>query len=231
MASEASSLKKIVGEFAQSPPRTIQNVLQQEHVTITFGTPVSNYLWPDSDAINAALSDVILQKEKADRGITRSNVGGWHSQTDLFNWDLDCVRTLKDRVTSCALDMTRLMTTEVGQRKINLQMECWANVSRRGQYNSVHDHAGTTWSGVYYVSGGKPDNDDPLNGKLELIDPRLGAKLFDGAEKGFFGRCFVRPVPGLMVIFPSWLKHMVHPFVGSGERISVSFNVHVRFPR
>jgi hypothetical protein len=28
-----------------------------------------------------------------------------------------------------------------------------------------------------------------------------------------------------MVVFPSWLKHMVHPYYGSGERISVAFNV------
>ena len=163
-----------------------KSVLQQEHVALTFGTPVCSYLWPDSDALNAALAHIILQKEKADRGITRSNVGGWHSKTDLFLWDADCARTLKDRVTSCALDMTRLVTTGEGQRKINLQMDCWANVSRHGQYNSVHDHAGTTWSGVYYVSGGKPDNDEPLNGKLELLDPRIGVNVF-GHEEGLFG--------------------------------------------
>jgi uncharacterized protein (TIGR02466 family) len=206
-----------------------KSVLRKEHVAFTFGTPVSSYLWPDSDALNAALADVILQKEKADRGIARSNVGGWHSQTDLFLWDADCVRTLKDRVTSCALDMTKLVTTGEGQRKINLQTDCWANVSRRGHYNSVHDHPGTTWSGVYYVSGGNPDNDAPLNGKLELLDPRIGVNVF-GREEGLFGgRYFVEPLPGLMVMFPSWLKHMVHPFSGSGERISISFNVHVQF--
>ena len=42
------------------------SVLQKEHVAITFGTPVSSYLWPDSDALNAALKKVILEKEKAD---------------------------------------------------------------------------------------------------------------------------------------------------------------------
>src|ERR1700751_2083744 len=199
------------------------SVLQKEHVAITFGTPVSSYLWPDSDAFNAALSDVIFQKEKADRGIARSNIGGWHSQTDLFLWDADCVRTLKDRVTSCALDMTRVVTTGEGKRKINLQMYCWANVSRRGHYNSVHDHAGTTWSGVYYVSGGNPDSNDPFNGKLELLDPRVGFNVLGGEEGFFGGRYWVEPLPGLMVMFPSWLKHMVHPFSGSGERISVSF--------
>jgi len=29
------------------------------------------------------------------------------------------------------------------------------------------------------------------------------------------------------VVFPSWVKHMVHPFVGSGVRISIACNVNV----
>ena len=214
-----------------SVPKT---VLQQEHVALTFGTPVSSYLWPDSDALNAELAKIILQKEKANPGgATRSNnnVGGWRSEHDLFQWDADCVQTLRDRVTTCALDMTRSVTASQHPRKVNLEMDCWANVLRRGQYNRVHDHPNATWSGVYYVSGGKRDNDDPFNGKLELLDPRIGVNVFGGEEGLFGGRYFVEPLPALMVMFPSWLKHMVHPFFGSGERISISFNVRVQFQR
>jgi uncharacterized protein (TIGR02466 family) len=204
-------------------------VLQREHVTLAFGTPLSTYLWPDSETLNAALSYLILEKEKADQGVQLSNVGGWHSRPDLFLWSSDCVRKLKDRVTSSTQDMTWLVVTGGKPRKVNLQMECWANVSRRGNYNSVHDHPNSTWSGVYYVSAGQADTDDPANGRLELIDPRVGVSLF-GREEGLLGgRYFIQPVPGLMVIFPSWLRHMVHPFFGSGERISISFNVRVQF--
>jgi uncharacterized protein (TIGR02466 family) len=206
-----------------------QSVLQKEHVAMVFGTPISSYLWADSDTLNAELRNVILQQEKADQGLMRSNVGGWHSKTDLFLWETDCVRKLQDRVSTTALDLTRLMTASEIPRKVNLRLECWANVSRRGHYNSVHDHTGATWSGVYYVSSGEPDNDDPKNGKLELIDPRVGANV-PPLEQGILGgRCIVDPLPGLMVMFPSWLKHMVHPFFGSGERISTSFNVYVQF--
>ena len=28
-----------------------------------------------------------------------------------------------------------------------------------------------------------------------------------------------------MVLFPSWLNHLVHPFAGEGERISVAFHI------
>jgi hypothetical protein len=29
----------------------------------------------------------------------------------------------------------------------------------------------------------------------------------------------------MMVVFPSWLRHMVHPFVGEGERITIAWNM------
>jgi uncharacterized protein (TIGR02466 family) len=204
------------------------SMLQKENVAMAFGTPISTYLWPDSDVLNPELKKVILQKETAETGLKRSNVGGWHSKPDLFLWDVDCARQLKDRLGAFTVDLTRLVTTFDGPRKINLQMEGWANVSRRGHYNSVHDHPGSTWSGVYYVSRGEPDNDDPSNGKLELIDPRSGANILHVERNVFEGRYLVEPMPGLMVMFPSWLKHMVHPFQGSGERISISFNINVQ---
>jgi uncharacterized protein (TIGR02466 family) len=205
------------------------SVLQKENVAMAFGTPISTYLWPDSDALNVELRNVILEKEKAEKGIKRSNVGGWHSKPDLLVWEADCTRQLKDRLAAFTLDLTRLVTTLDGLRKINLQMEGWANVSRRGHYNSVHDHPGTAWSGVYYVSRGEPDGDDPCNGKLELLDPRAGVNILGAQQQSVLeGRYLVEPMPGLMVMFPSWLKHMVHPFHGSGERISISFNINVQ---
>jgi len=30
-----------------------------------------------------------------------------------------------------------------------------------------------------------------------------------------------------MLIWPSWVKHMVHPYVGDEPRISIAFNVNV----
>jgi Putative 2OG-Fe(II) oxygenase len=33
------------------------------------------------------------------------------------------------------------------------------------------------------------------------------------------------PATGHLLLFPSWLEHRVEPFAGSGERISIAFNV------
>jgi hypothetical protein len=37
----------------------------------------------------------------------------------------------------------------------------------------------------------------------------------------------VRPRAGLLVVFPSWLYHWVHPYSGQGPRIAISFNATV----
>jgi len=35
----------------------------------------------------------------------------------------------------------------------------------------------------------------------------------------------LKPQAGLMVVFPAWIEHWVHPFFGEGNRISIAANV------
>ena len=88
----------------------------RENMAMTFATPVVAYRWPDSDALNDALGAVILEAETARDGIVRSNVGGWHSNTDFFSWDADCVRALKERIRALIVEFTRCITVGTGGR-------------------------------------------------------------------------------------------------------------------
>jgi len=45
----------------------------------------------------------------------------------------------------------------------------------------------------------------------------------DGASVG--GAEIIRPKPGLLFLFPSWLMHQVRPYLGTGLRISIAFNL------
>jgi len=38
----------------------------------------------------------------------------------------------------------------------------------------------------------------------------------------------IAPVPGTLLLFPGWLPHAVAPHLGSGERVSISFNIFLR---
>jgi uncharacterized protein (TIGR02466 family) len=50
---------------------------------------------------------------------------------------------------------------------------------------------------------------------------RISGSLSAGATER------VRPQSGRMVIFPAWLMHQVRPYRGTGERISIAFNLTV----
>ncbi len=103
--------------------------------------------------------------------------------------------------------------------------EAWANVVRSGDFHSVHKHPNNMWSGVYYVAVGNPDPDRVASGHIEFIDPRDAAGMVSLPGMHFSQRQVIPPQAGLMLIFPAWLKHYVHPYYGHGERISISFNI------
>jgi len=93
--------------------------------------------------------------------------------------------------------------------------------------NVVHTHPNALWSVVYYVSAGEPDESMPYCGLLELLDPRESANCIQVPNTILDQRALIENVPGKMILFPSWANHMVHPFVGSGVRISIANNVSV----
>ena len=204
-----------------------------KNLAMVFGTPVAVHQWPDSEALNAELGALVLAreagaKEAGEGGVQHSNVGGWHSKPDFFSWDEDCVRTVRDRVVSMVMEITRATMAElIGDRNLDFGLKGWANVNRDRSYNLVHNHPNNVWSGTYYVATGDPDTDDRFNGRLELLDPRNGVGLFGIGGFSTGARCLVDPQPGTMVVFPSWLNHLVHPFHGTGGRISIAFNVKI----
>lgn len=197
-----------------------------KHCASAFATPIVTYPWPDSDQLNEELKTLILKEEANSEGMTRSNIGGWHSNTDFFTWDAECARMIKHRIEQMIVALTKAtMVMKQGKRSFKYRLDGWANINRHGSYNNVHNHPNCLWSGVYYVSSGKAEPDTPQNGKLELLDPRAGINLIHIEGSIFAGRYIVDPIPGMMVMFPSWLKHLVHPFFGKGERISIAFNI------
>lgn len=202
----------------------------REGLSMIFGTPFVSYQWPDSDELNRELEALILKAEADDvhgRGI-RSNAGGWQSRGNIMTWPDPSIQTLKQRVEQLVLNLTgELLRKDGTERSFTLLSDGWANVCRPGNYNVVHTHPNAMWSLVYYVTAGKPDPSVPYSGLLELLDPRESANYIQIQNTVLDARTFIENVPGRMIVFPSWVKHMVHPFVGEGVRISVATNVNV----
>lgn len=189
-----------------------------------FATPLILERIEGHEAINAALEPVILAHKARTSGIRRSNVGGWHSDTDLLRWAADAVRPVVARIVQLA-DLNVVDTqARLGQRRGWL-LEAWANVTGEGGSNAPHAHGACFWSAVYYVNVGSG-----RGGEIVLADPRMPmiemhAPFLKFREMGGEREIRHRPAAGEILLFPSWLVHSVTPWQGEGQRISIAVNL------
>ena len=191
-----------------------------------FATPIGVFRWADSGEVNAELRDAILKSKDSADPAFENVVGGWATPKDFLSWDVPCVRQLGAHIRALLTQIVGATTQGPNVPPMShFGLHAWANILRSGGYHAPHTHPNCYWSGVYYVSVGKADENVRFNGHIELFDPRsaAGGMLIPGST--LKNQCVVKPEPGLAVLFPSWIKHMVHPFHGEGERISVAFNL------
>lgn len=191
-----------------------------------FASPFASYLWPDSDALNKELRQRILayERDNPNRGAHKSNVGGWHSEAGQLQFCGDAAKPLIDRMVALANEATARALAGRNVPQFTWALEAWANVNRVGDFNREHIHGMSTWSGTYYVDDGDPPAEDELGTALEVSDPcaqRMATFFPSILPPGIF----IRPRPGLMVLFPSYLPHMVMPHRGRKPRISIAFNL------
>ena len=176
----------------------------KKDVMPAFITPIGTFNLQGIDELNPALEDEILRHMQSDIGMTRSNVGGWHSKDDFFNWASPAIQELKEWINAAVLRMVSL-ASKTQRFKCQFNMTGWANVNGPGQYNANHNHPGCIWSGVYYVRAGDyPDDPLPKAGQLQLYDPRGSVNMIQHPGKSMFNHAInIKPTDGLMVIFPA----------------------------
>lgn len=174
--------------------------------------------------LNPELEKAILSRRREQAGMKQSNLGGWHSDTDLFSWGGEASHELGRKVVALADANTRDLRAEKEGRR-GWIVEGWANVSEAGASNAPHNHGGCYWSAVYYVRV-----DEGEGGELILHDPRLPALDMHAPHLRFANAgpeqiIRIKPRAGMLVMFPSWLVHSVAPWSGPGQRISIAINL------
>ena len=184
---------------------------------LLFPTPIyiANIEHP---TLNQELERDIVAWSKQDKGITRTNVQGWHSPTNMA--ELPQFKKLVDMLYAC--QKTIYEQEHLDSEPVLGNM--WANINPPGGMNRAHQHPNSLWSGVYYIKA--PKN----SGHLKIDDPRSSAAMVrPNNKKGpmpprLFRETHYEPVAGRCIMFPSWLMHCVDPNQSNDIRISVSFN-------
>lgn len=211
--------------MSQMSPDLIEDMARNGQVEHMFATPVFRYVFKDAGALNAALSDLILEREHTTPSMAKSNQGGWQSPPDFFSWAGPAVATLERYLTGAV----RVATARVPippHLRIEFELYGWAAVNRKGHYNTTHVHPMATWSGVYYVDAGDEAADAP-GAVLEFSHPITAALMtfFPGVLPS---ARIVRPESGMIIMFPSYLQHSVRMYTGERPRICVPFNACMR---
>ena len=167
---------------------------------------------------NDKLAQNIITWSNQDKGLQKTNVKGWHSQTDMHTKSE--YKPLVDQLFSA---MKQVWDDQHLDREAKLG-NMWANINPPGGSNQPHVHPNCLYSGVYYIKS------NIKSGRLRLYDPRPGIQLIMPVRKsGDPGKDLWRdvnldPVPGRIIIFPAWMWHAVEPNESNDIRISVSFN-------
>lgn len=200
-----------------------------------FETPLIFDQLPDAAALCADLKVAILARRQQDRvGRAVSNRLGWHSDANMLEWGGPAAMQILEQVIETA-DRYTLDIAAQGTPRYAWVPEMWANISAHGASNQIHAHPGSYWSAVFYVDDGYAGSADrALGGEIELEDPRAPMIHMEAPDLRFRERAdapveapevLVRPGSGRLIMFPSWLRHGVRPYFGSGSRISVAINL------
>jgi len=154
--------------------------------------------------------------------VKKSNEQGWHSPTDMHKREefaplCACIEAMAGTV-SKSMKMP-------DNRRFSIDT-FWVNINPKHAYNALHDHPKTSLSGVYYVQA------DDRSGRLRFRDPRAAKRMDpwpvakdEASDLRHWDRVNYKPIPGRMILFPSWLEHDVEPNLSDQERISIAFNM------
>ena len=191
-----------------------------------FATPLSMYELPGMDEINRDLTARLVAESVSVPSVHRSNIGGWHSKTDLHTRSEACFRTLIQHIVTRVRETAERLAQDIGQQLpvMGCKTHAWAMVMRNGDYTIPHDHSEVHWATVYYPDAGDADEAaHPDSGSLAFVDPRHGGRPIPGLD--LVGRTFdARASAGRLLVFPGWLLHYVHAYRGQRPRVSISCN-------
>jgi uncharacterized protein (TIGR02466 family) len=206
-----------------------------------WSTPIGVHRWDQADALNPMLVR-IFQSMRATDPLAVPVAAFYASRDDLLQrirlseWE-QLVRFIVDGIRQTVVLANQGAWPE---SKPGLQIALrgiWFQIANQGSHHDVHTHGNCSWSGVYCVQV-----DDVA---VRKAHPRLaatnGVTRFYGPHFNHLGGAYmdfgnaylqsahldIEPVPGQLIVFPSWLPHQAMPYDGQQERIIVSFNASV----
>ena len=182
-----------------------------------FPTPIYYFDIKDQ-SLNIQLEKDILNWMNQDKGVSRTNVKGWHSHTNMHT------KPEFAKLTKALHEAQFKIYKEEHLDSEPFLGNMWANINYPGGFNRPHLHPNALFSGVYWIKA--PEK----SGSLMLYEPRPGAQCtMPNRKEGklppeLWREVHYTPRAGTILMFPAWLWHEVQPNKSQDIRISISFN-------
>lgn len=185
-----------------------------------FPTAISISKYKNHDIDKENLLKTVKEIMDIDPGANRSNVGGWHSSP---NENILLYKTFENVKNFICFEIKNYINN-CGYSKTNLQLrENWLIVTHPGGFNKEHAHANAFLSGSFYIKN--------PSSPIVFKDPRE-TKVFTNPTGRFDNTKYsadvvdINPKEGDLIIFPSWLKHLVPENTSNDDRVILSFNAY-----
>ena len=165
------------------------------------------------------LKQVLDHKNSNEKSIGNSNPGCWRQSCAYYNmgWLTDTITNL--------LRSTMKYYSEIDFVFLNLSetikktdTEAWVNVNSKGAGNILHSHKGVSFACVYYLQSKD-------TGNLVFSNPANILSYDCHDLSPFVHSKIVAPDDGDLIMWPSWVPHLVEPNMSDKDRINLAFNI------
>ena len=163
-------------------------------------------------------------KHKNEKGLEKSNVGGWHSDNIVNETHTEFVK-LKTKIEETA----NLYHHEIQLKKTFYQKisTIWVNINQKGHSNGYHNHPYSSLSGAFYLTEGETAPIVFRHPNEDINTYFWHNSIIEEWNNVNSGLWRIHPKPNTLLIFPPWLKHKVDMNEEDTDRISFSFNTEI----
>ena len=183
-----------------------------------FPTPLytNNLKRPFHNTEIECFSDVLkhLRANTGNRSSVSSLVLDDERLSDLKKWFEKCLYDYCDIVLHIKDDITPYITSS------------WLNSTKKGQFHHEHFHTNSIVSAVFYIDVN--ESTDKIVFHKPNINPISINVKNDEFNQFNAESCSVVAQTGLLILFPSSLRHSVPPVTSDKTRVSLSFNTFVK---
>ncbi len=202
----------------------------QDQVEVHFPTTVMIRQHQDMQALNQQLFSVFksMQDKYQDTELnevhsdTITTKGGFQTPTRVNVLELSDapIQRFRSDVLMPAIKAYLQHHFKDAANELNPWPNGWSNIIRAGDWQAPHCHPsnGTVASGVYYVR--MPELSEGPEGQIEFINPML-----ESWHHGYPFNRRIKPQESMMILFPPWYVHFVHPLKTDAERCVIAFDV------